>query len=119
MLIAAASYGRGEGGQFAFVTKPGTNALHGALYEYLQNNDLNANTWDRNRVGIPNPKLEDNRFGVAVGGPIWKNRTFIFGSYEGIGFRSRPLSAALFQPTLCVQAPCASWMLREQSVITP
>src|SRR5579871_5571993 len=81
-----ASYGRGEGGQFAFVTKPGTNALHGALYEYIQNNDLNANTWDRNRVGIPNPKLEDNRFGVAVGGPIWKNRTFIFGSYEGRRF---------------------------------
>jgi hypothetical protein len=78
-----ANYGRGEGGQFSFVTKRGTNALHGALYEYLQNNDLNANTWDRNRVGIPNPKLEDNRFGAAVGGPIWKNRTFIFGSYEG------------------------------------
>jgi hypothetical protein len=81
-----ASYGRGEGGQFTFVTKRGTNALHGALYEYFQNNDLNANTWDRNRVGIPNPKLEDNRFGVAVGGPIWKNRTFIFGSYEGRRF---------------------------------
>jgi Carboxypeptidase regulatory-like domain len=81
-----ASYGRGEGGQFTFVTKRGTNALHGALYQYLQNNDLNANTWDRNRVGIPNPKLEDNRFGVAVGGPIWKNRTFIFGSYEGRRF---------------------------------
>ena len=78
-----ASYGRGEGGQFTFVTKRGTNALHGALYEYLQNNDLNANTWDRNRVGIPNPKLEDNRFGAAAGGPIWKNRTFIFGNYEG------------------------------------
>ena len=81
-----ASYGRGEGGQFTFVTKRGTNALHGALYEYLQNNDLNANTWDRNRVGISNPKLEDNRFGVAVGGPIWKNHTFIFGSYEGRRF---------------------------------
>ncbi len=81
-----ASYGRGEGGQFTFVTKRGTNALHGALYEYLQNNDLNANTWDRNRVGIPNPKLEDNRFGAAVGGPIWKNRTFIFGNYEGRRF---------------------------------
>ena len=81
-----ASYGRGEGGQFTFVTKRGTSALHGALYEYLQNNDLNSNTWDRNRVGIPNPKLEDNRFGVAVGGPIWKNRTFIFGSYEGRRF---------------------------------
>jgi hypothetical protein len=81
-----ASYGRGEGGQFTFVTKRGTNALHGALYEYLQNNDLNANTWDRNRVGISNPKLEDNRFGVAGGGPIWKNRTFIFGSYEGRRF---------------------------------
>src|SRR6266576_1445356 len=80
------SYGRGEGGQFTFVTKRGTNALHGALYEYLQNNDLNANTWDRNRLGIPNPKLEDNRFGAAVGGPIWKNHTFIFGSYEGRRF---------------------------------
>ena len=81
-----ASYGRGEGGQFTFVTKRGTNTLHGAVYEYLQNNDLNANTWDRNRLGIPNPKLEDNRFGAAVGGPIWKNRTFIFGSYEGRRF---------------------------------
>jgi hypothetical protein len=81
-----ASYGRGEGGQFTFITKRGTNALHGAVYEYLQNNDLNANTWDRNRLGIPNPKLEDNRFGAAVGGPIWKNRTFIFGSYEGRRF---------------------------------
>ncbi len=81
-----ASYGRGEGGQFTFITKRGTNALHGALYEYLQNNDLNANTWDRNRVGIPNPKLEDNRFGGAVGGPIWKNHTFIFGNYEGRRF---------------------------------
>ncbi len=46
-----ANYGRGEGGQFTFVTKRGTNALHGALYEYLQNNVLNSNTWDRNRVG--------------------------------------------------------------------
>ena len=81
-----ASYGRGEGGQFTFVTKRGTNSLHGALYEYLQNNDLNANTWDRNRLGIPNPKLEDNRFGAAAGGPIWKNRTFIFGTYEGHRF---------------------------------
>jgi len=81
-----ASYGGGEGGQFTFITKRGTNALHGALYEYLQNNDLNANTWDRNRVGIPNPKLEDNRFGGAVGGPIWKNHTFIFGNYEGRRF---------------------------------
>jgi hypothetical protein len=80
------NYGRGEGGQFTFVTKRGTNDLHGALYEYIQNSDLNANTWDRNRVGIPNPKLEDNRFGVAVGGPIWKNRTFLFGSYEGHRF---------------------------------
>ena len=87
-----ASYGRGEGGQFTFVTKRGTNTLHGALYEYLQNNDVNANTWDRNRVGIPNPKLEDNRFGVAAGGTIWKNRTFIFGSYEG---RRLPQSATI------------------------
>jgi hypothetical protein len=117
-----ASYGRGEGGQFTFVTKPGTNALHGALYEYLQNNDLNANTWDRNRVGIPNPKLEDNRFGVAVGGPIWKNRTFIFGSYEGRRFPQSSTISRLV-PTDALRAGTlrfidASGIVRDYSLAT-
>ena len=98
-----ANYGRGEGGQFTFVTKRGTNDFHGALYEYLQNNFLNSNTWDRNRVGIPNPKLEDNRFGVAAGGPIWRKRTFIFGSYEGRRL-SQPSTISRIVPTASLRA---------------
>jgi Carboxypeptidase regulatory-like domain len=98
-----ANYGRGEGGQFTFVTKRGTNDIHGAVYEYLQNNDLNANAWDRNRVGITNPKLEDNRFGVAAGGPIWKRRTFIFGSYEGRRL-SQPSTISRIVPTASLRA---------------
>jgi len=117
-----ASYGRGEGGQFTFVTKRGTNALHGAVYEYLQNNALNANTWDRNRVGISNPKLEDNRFGVAAGGPIWKDRTFIFGSYEGRRF---PQSSTISRivPTASLRAGTlrfrdASGIVRDYALAT-
>jgi hypothetical protein len=81
-----ASYGRASGGQFAFVTKRGTNTIHGSAYEYLQNDNLNANTWTRNRTGIAKPELKDNRFGGSVGGPIWKDHTFIYANYEGRRF---------------------------------
>src|SRR5258708_13041468 len=65
------------------VTRRGGNTWHGAAYEYLQNNVLNANTWDRNSVGHPNPALRDNRFGGRIGGPIWKDKTFFFLNYQG------------------------------------
>src|SRR6202043_2627017 len=78
-----ASFGRASGGNFLFVTKRGTNTLHGSAYEYLQNDNLNANTWTNNRTGIRKPELKDNRFGGSIGGPIWKDRTFVYGNYEG------------------------------------
>src|SRR6266850_5255447 len=96
---SGASFSRSAGGEVQMVTRRGSNAWHGAAYEYLQNNVLNANTWDRNsspvvRNGVvispstPNPALRDNRFGGRVGGPIWKDKTFFFVNYEGRRFVS-------------------------------
>lgn len=87
---SGASFSRSAGGEVQMVTRRGTNQYHGAVYEYLQNNVLNANTWTRNHLFVastgrtePNPALRDNRFGGRIGGPIWKDKTFFFVHYEG------------------------------------
>jgi hypothetical protein len=85
---SAASFSRSAGGEVQMVTKRGSNTFHGAVYDYLQNNHLNANTWNRNTAGKPNPLLQDNRFGGRLGGPIWKDKTFFFVHYEGRRFNS-------------------------------
>ena len=79
-----AEYGKRAGAQIAIVTTSGTNQLHGSLYEFLRNSDLDArNFFDRQSV----PQFQRNVFGGSLGGPIRKNKTFIFGNYEG--FRQR------------------------------
>jgi hypothetical protein len=70
--------------QVLLVTKSGTNQFHGALWEFFQNDYLNA----RNAYALTVPKLRRNQFGGAVGGPIIKNRTFFFGSFQGTPVRS-------------------------------
>ena len=65
------------------------NAFHGALYEFLQNNDLNTNTWDNKRAGLAKAIIHDNRYGGRLGGPIVKNKTFFFANYEARRFRQR------------------------------
>ena len=77
-----ASFGRSAGGQVTLVSPQGGNQFHGAGYWYHQNDNLNANSWSNNRVGIPKKELKDNRGGFAVNGPFWKDRTFFFGNYE-------------------------------------
>lgn len=79
---ANAAFGRSAGGQYTFVTKRGTNAFHGSLYENHQNDALSANSWTNNRLGLPKPPLKDNRFGGSLGGPLLRNKTFFFGLYE-------------------------------------
>lgn len=81
-----ATFGRAAGGQFSLVTKRGTNHFHGSLYWYHQNDNLNANSWNRNRLGQQKPELKDNRFGGSIGGPIFRNKTFFFYNYEGRRF---------------------------------
>src|ERR1017187_1046196 len=78
-----AEYGRGAGGVVNVELKSGTNQIHGTLFEILQNADLNANRWENNLGGAPRGPFRQNQFAAAVGGPIIKNRTFIFGDYQG------------------------------------
>jgi hypothetical protein len=87
-----AEYGRAAGGVINVTLKSGTNALHGSLFEYLQNRDLDSNTWTNNRAGTnvvtglpvaPRGPFVQNQFGATAGGPILKNRLFIFGDYQG------------------------------------
>ena len=80
---ATADSSRGSGAQVSLVTKSGTNVLHGSAYHYLRNKAANANSFFNNQIGLPTPKLNRNIFGATLGGPIIKNRLFLFGNYEG------------------------------------
>ncbi|HLQ77058.1 MAG TPA: TonB-dependent receptor, partial [Terriglobia bacterium] len=76
-----AEYGRALGGIVNIATKSGTNTLHGSVYDYFQNNALNART-----LLQPEPQpnvLRQNQFGFTFGGPVTKDRTFFFANYEG------------------------------------
>jgi Carboxypeptidase regulatory-like domain/TonB dependent receptor/TonB-dependent Receptor Plug Domain len=77
------SFGERAGASVSLVTKPGTNGIHGSVFEYLRNNVLNANDYFRNRASQPRPDLKQNQFGFAVGGPILRDRLYYFGSYQG------------------------------------
>ncbi|HUB81598.1 MAG TPA: carboxypeptidase-like regulatory domain-containing protein [Bryobacteraceae bacterium] len=78
-----AEYGRAAGGVMDVTIKSGTNQLHGMGFEYLQNTDLDANRWENNLAGVERPPLQQNQFGGNAGGPILKNKLFIFGDYQG------------------------------------
>ncbi len=80
-----AELGTGTGGQISFVTKSGTNALHGSAFEYLRNDFFDARNYF-NRVNTLNnsPKFRLNQFGGSVGGPILKDKLFFFATYEGL-----------------------------------
>jgi hypothetical protein len=74
-----AEFGRNAGGQVVVVTKSGTNRFHGTVYEFLRNQDLDANNYfSKNR-----PAYKRNQFGGTFSGPIQKNKTFFFFAYEG------------------------------------
>ena len=76
-----AEYGRNSGAVVNVVTKSGTNDLHGSFYEFFRNDVLNAHPFTF--VASPKPAFKQNQFGGTIGGPIRKNKTFFFGSYEG------------------------------------
>ena len=79
----SAEYGRAAGAVININLKSGTNSVHGDLFEYMQNRDLDANIWTNNLSGIPRGTFIQNQFGATVGGPIIKNKLFIFGDYQG------------------------------------
>jgi hypothetical protein len=80
----SAEYGRTSGGIVNAISKSGTNAFHGDIYEFLRNQKLDANDFFTNSVGGAKPVYRRNQFGAAVGGPIRRDRTFFFFDYEGV-----------------------------------
>ena len=78
-----ASFSGAGGSQVMLVTKRGTDSYHGSAYDYLQNDNLNANNWQRNRLKQVRPETRDNRFGASIGGPIPRLQTYFFFNYEG------------------------------------
>ena len=83
----APEFGRTPGGQISIVTRSGTNQFHGTLFEYLRNDVFDANNWFADHAGLPKPRERQNDFGGTAGGPVAKNRTFFFFSYEGLRLR--------------------------------
>jgi hypothetical protein len=81
--LFSAEQGRNPGGQVNVVTKSGGNDIHGAAYEFLRNDVLDANNFFSNRAGQKKPPFRQNQFGGAIGGPIIKSKTFYFGDYDG------------------------------------
>ncbi len=87
----SAEYGRTPGGQLTFATRSGTNKYHGSAYDYLRNGWFDANDWFNDHLGQAKQELHQNDFGGTLGGPVWipgiyrgKDKTFFFGSYEGL-----------------------------------
>lgn len=68
--------------QAVFTTRRGTNEYHGRLFANIQNSSLNANSWYNDYWGVPKSLYHKEDFGGTVGGPVWKNKLFFFGSYE-------------------------------------
>src|SRR5215469_3381924 len=83
----APEYGRTPGGQISIVTRSGSNQFHGTVFEYFRNNVLDASNWFSNRDHLPKPEERQNDFGGVFGGPILKDKTFFFFSYEGLRLR--------------------------------
>lgn len=79
----APEFGRTPGGQISIATRSGTNAFHGTLFEYFRNDVLDARDWFVNFNGLAKPSERLHDFGGVVGGPIFKDKTFFFFSYEG------------------------------------
>lgn len=91
----SAEYGRSPGGQFAFITRSGTNSVHGSLYDYFRNDVLDANNWFNGYLGVPKAEERQDDFGGTLGGPVviprlyhGTNSSFFFVSYEGLRLRS-------------------------------
>ncbi len=94
-----AEYGQTGGAVINMVTKSGTNDFHGTGFYFLRHSDLNANGWFANRAGTARPNFRRDQFGGVLGGPIIRNKTFFFGTYEQTRQQS-PYSQTATFPTV-------------------
>jgi hypothetical protein len=116
-----AEYGRNSGSVVNVVTKSGTNNLHGNVFEFFRNTKLNANPYCFTGVdGVPcdKPQFNQNQFGGTFGGPIKKDETFFFVSYEGRRIRQGIPSSLVFVPN-AAERPSATQPYSDFSAETP
>jgi hypothetical protein len=102
----APEFGRQSGAQVMLVTRSGTNAFHGTAFDYLRNDALDATDWFADSTGQPKPRERQNDFGGVMGGPIVKDKTFFFFSYEGLRV-TQPLFQISDVPSLDARANAA------------
>jgi hypothetical protein len=88
----SAEYGFSGASVVNMITRSGSNKFHGSAYDFFRDDSLDANNWFANRAGQGIPPLRRNNYGVTIGGPIIKNKTFFFFDYDGL--RSSGLSTA-------------------------
>ena len=93
-------YGRNSGGILNAIIKSGTNAFHGSAFEFYRDTFLNT----RNFFQVAQPVFHQNQFGGTVGGPVWRNHTFFFLSYQGTRARSPDTNALSNTVTVFTQA---------------
>jgi hypothetical protein len=98
----APEFGRTPGAQVSLVTRSGTNEFHGTLYEYFRHDALDANDFFANSRGIPKSALRQSDFGGTLGGPVRRDETFFFASYEGLRLR-QPQVAITEVPSLAAR----------------
>jgi hypothetical protein len=103
----APEFGRAPGGQVLLTTRAGSNDLHGGAYEYFRNDILDANDWFANAAGQARAPERHNDFGGFLGGPIWKDKTFFFASYEGARLRL-PHTSVLDVPSSSIRTSAPS-----------
>jgi hypothetical protein len=96
----SADVGRSAGAVINVVTKSGTNAFHGSVYEYLRNDILNANDYFSKQAGVPRSELRQNQYGASLGGPIVKDKTFFFSDIEQYRIVQGVPSGLVTVPTL-------------------
>lgn len=96
-------FGRFAGGVINFTSKSGSNEIHGQAYEFLRNKVLNANTFFNNRSGLATPSFTQNQYGTNIGGPVKKDKTFLFFSWESFRLRQGD-SVTYAVPTLAQRA---------------
>jgi hypothetical protein len=112
-LGATAETGRNSGANVMIATRAGSNSLHGTLYYFNRNTDYNANEWFNNFSGQPRPDLKLHQYGFDVGGPIRKNKTFFFGSFQNNAIKqTSPIAAALGSAPLVYTSAARSGIFR-------
>lgn len=111
----SADTGRNPGANITIVSKQGTNNFHGALWEFLRNDNLNSRSFFQRTK----PGLIKNQYGTSLGGPIKKNKAFIFGTFEINDDRSQPTTVDSLPPTTAELAGDFSHLNGQKQLVNP